>query len=380
MHLLDKLLWNDNIAHVFCLVRAPDSSTALARVREALDRNRVMKHLDAARHLGKLSAFPCDFSAPSLGLTPPLLNRFRSTVTHIIHNAWSVNFNQSLRSFEAQSIHSTHFLLVLATSPLLSAKPVFTFVSSIAAALRAGSDDQSVAEIFHPWEAVEDMGYAQSKWVGEQIPAAAAVHAHLLVRVGQVCGDTTHGIWNPAEAIPIVVQAALTIGALPGLGAAGHDEELSWLPVDVTAQALMDLTMLTGHRTRQGVFHVVNERRILWNAEFWPFLRQAGLEFQTVSHGEWVDLLQASDQDVKRNPPVRLLEFFRKRYGGSASSSSSSSATGKEAIFGTETTRDLAPVLRGGVVIDAALVEKFVKHWTEECWKVQSLRTVVQLR
>lgn len=54
--------------------------------------------------------------------------------------------------------------------------------------------------------------------------------------VGQVIGDTQHGVWNTTVAIPMIFQTTQTIGALPKL-----DERPSWLPVDVVAQSFGDI-------------------------------------------------------------------------------------------------------------------------------------------
>lgn len=63
-------------------------------------------------------------------------------------------------------------------------------------------------------------GYARSKLVTEHIIRAAAkstgIHARVL-RTGQLMGDVENGLWNSTEAIPLMIQSATTIGALPML-------------------------------------------------------------------------------------------------------------------------------------------------------------------
>ena len=64
------------------------------------------------------------------------------------------------------------------------------------------------------------MGYARSKLVAERIVQAAAETTGMtakVFRVGQIVGDTERGIWNTTEAIPLMIQSAKTIGALPAL-------------------------------------------------------------------------------------------------------------------------------------------------------------------
>lgn len=242
---------------------------------------------------------------------------------------------------------------------------------------RVKSAAAAIAESLHPWSAVaEGMGYGQSKWVAERMCAAASaaeigVDARVL-RVGQLCGDTAHGVWNTAEAIPTTVRAALTVGALPVVENE-DDEELAWLPVDVAARAVVELAFAdtAAEKAAAGgaaaavagggqfrVWHVENERLVRWNGEFLPALRKAGLVFDAVPAREWVRRLERSEQDAERNPPVKLLEFFRKRYG--------TVGTKPHPVFDMTQARKFAPSLRGGTPVDEELVGKFLRFWIEE--------------
>lgn len=360
MHLLHQLLRDEQVSIVYCLVRAPSHQAAHERVIAALGKARLLGTLLQDRHLLKIQAQPCNFSSEKLGLSEAFLAQARSHVTHIIHNAWSVNFNHSLRSFEQQCIRPMHFLLELAGQSFLNTKPIFTFISSIAVALHHISP---VPEILVPWSSVGSLGYAQSKWVGEQVAAAAAEKCNIPVRVarvGQVCGDTMHGMWNPSEAIPATVHAALTIGALPLIE--DGDESLSWLPADMAGSVIAQLAMLG--RTDVGtfrLFHVVNKQTLRWNAQFLSYLRKYGLQFETLPQSKWLRRLEASPQDVELNPPVKLLEHFRKKYGRPKSGAN-------DPVFDVSETSEHVRALRNGTCIDEELVGKFLRYWMQEAW------------
>ena len=66
----------------------------------------------------------------------------------------------------------------------------------------------------------QSMGYARSKWVAENLVALAAqtrgIRAESL-RIGQMVGDTVHGVWNETEAISLQLKGAQTIKAMPDL-------------------------------------------------------------------------------------------------------------------------------------------------------------------
>ena len=64
-----------------------------------------------------------------------------------------------------------------------------------------------------------EQGYAESKWVGERILAAANRDAGLqtvIVRIGQLCG-AANGKWNEREWFPSLVKGAQHIGCLPAV-------------------------------------------------------------------------------------------------------------------------------------------------------------------
>jgi thioester reductase-like protein len=67
---------------------------------------------------------------------------------------------------------------------------------------------------------VQGTGYARSKYVAEQIVHNVAretgANARVL-RIGQLVGDSKVGEWNTTEGIPLMLQTAITLGALPTL-------------------------------------------------------------------------------------------------------------------------------------------------------------------
>jgi nucleoside-diphosphate-sugar epimerase len=157
------------------------------------------------------------------------------------------------------------------------------------------------------------MGYAQSKLVAEHICQRAAAETGIaarVLRIGQVVGDTEYGIWNATEAIPLILQCAVTIGCVPKL-----DESPLWLPVDVVAEAVVEVSL--SERVGSGVLNVVNSRSFHWTRDLLPMLRKAlpGVGYEEVGRREWIRRLRESDPDGVANPPVKLLAFFEGKYG-----------------------------------------------------------------
>ncbi|KAK8247466.1 hypothetical protein HDK90DRAFT_43216 [Phyllosticta capitalensis] len=364
-HILSSLILRENVSRVVCPVRADDDQSALRRVESALRKMRLLSNLSAL-HMEKITALSSNLSDGHLGLSPSTYDSLLTSVTSIIHNAWPVNFNMNLQSFEQAGTRSTYNLLNLALRSHLQQKPTVVFISSLAAVLQA--TPLPIPERRHGWDGVAAMGYGQSKWVAEEICVAAAEKTGLntrVVRIGQVAGDTQHGIWSATEAFPSTVQCALTIGALPVVE--GADEELSWLPVDKTAATVVDLSLLdradagaVSAVPRFSLFHVANPCLLRWNQDFLPALKRQGLQFEALPQREWVQRLEANP-DVSRNPAYKLVDFFKQKYGQVSESS-------VQPTLDVTLTRQLSPSLREEARIDDGLVGRFLKYWVEEGW------------
>ncbi|KAL8645201.1 MAG: hypothetical protein Q9210_006841, partial [Variospora velana] len=228
-HLLSRLCSNDSVAKVYCLLRGPNP---LSRLRNSLaDRN---LNLDTS----KTTALTTDLSSRALGLNEATHAEIRSSVTHIIHAAWPVNFQLPLSSFEPH-VQGLHNLLDLSLSTPYTTPAKLLFCSSVSTALGTPLPAMIPEAIIEDLDHALEMGYGQSKLVSEHVVAAAVADAGAracVLRIGQVIGDTKFGMWNDVEAIPSVVRSALTMGVLPELKMA-----CEWLPVDTVADVVLEL-------------------------------------------------------------------------------------------------------------------------------------------
>jgi hypothetical protein len=158
-----------------------------------------------------------------------------------------------------------------------------------------------------------------------------------------------------------MIQTAQTIGALPAL-----DEEMTWLPVDIAATAIIELAGLTDAQTTapiDRVFHVLNPTRFHWTHEMLPALASAGLEFETLPTDRWMDRLRNSDRDPVKNPPIKLLNWFESKYG-----SKEGAAKTEVLVYSTDETIRASPTLDAVPdVLNKEYVSRFVDrlrgHW-----------------
>ena len=86
-----------------------------------------------------------------------------------IQNAWQVNFNLALQSFEPNIRGTRHLLDLAFSSTAPSGLPRFAFASSISVAGTSGLGEQLEEVSVRPEDAASTMGYGQSKLVAEKV-------------------------------------------------------------------------------------------------------------------------------------------------------------------------------------------------------------------
>ncbi|RYO53965.1 hypothetical protein AA0116_g10176 [Alternaria tenuissima] len=413
-HLLAQLVRNVDVDKVYALVRASSDFVALRRTLESLSARGLSP---TQEELEKIVALPADLSKPDFGLGIDRFERLSSDVGLVIHSAWAVNFNISVQSFEKEHIAAVKNLINLCQRDPYRGRPGSFFfcssVSSAAATPRPGTVPEGpVTDISH----VQRTGYARSKYVAEHIVlnAARRVGADARVlRVGQLVGDSKVGQWNTTEGIPLMIQTAVTLGALPAL-----DEEMSWLPVDHAARIILDCCDVPSEdpesdfdrysprdadfdpypvkelennptspvyspvgsdyiprgrrRPRRPsfveipppdlVYHVLNPTRFHWTRDMLPALAAAGFKFETLPTDQWMERLRNSEQDPKKNPPIKLLDWFESKYGHGSSTKNKGVL-----VYETEKTSAKSESMRAiPSVTDVEYVKKVIERLQEE--------------
>lgn len=374
--LLANLLKRPDVFKIYTLVRADTPAAAHARVLSALSSRNLLSNLEPV-HLNKLVALPGDFSLPTLGLEPSHLNDLLSSLTHIIHSAWAVNFNLGTLSFEAQHIRGVYNLLENIALRTTHNKPAaFYFCSSVSTA-SGTPKPATIAETQIPkLEHAQPMGYGRSKLVSERITHTAMQKTGMVARVlriGQLSGDSVNAVWNDTEAIALMIRSALpsSAGCLPDL-----NETPSWLPVDNAAEvieevALADSTCEKRVEDADLVYHVLNPKTFSFKKQLIPMLKthQIMPTFDIVSTREWLDRLRASQDDLTKNPSKKLIDFWEGKYGTTTVPVLEASAQDEEKInkgLSFETTRTVEDSKTLGQVMDpvsSGLMDRIVSVW-----------------
>ncbi|RPD79527.1 acetyl-CoA synthetase-like protein [Lentinus tigrinus ALCF2SS1-7] len=257
----------------------------------------------------KFQLVEAELDVPGFGISTTLLDEIRDRVTHIVHNAWKVDFKLGLSSFESD-LQAIRNLVELSLSSRHTAPPKIVFISSVGVFSRCTMSPPIPEVPVEPSSAVES-GYSASKWVAEKLLQNVSEHKGIpttIVRLGQVCGNRL-GHWNEKEWFPAMIKSALFTHSLPDV-----DGTASFIPSYPAARALVEMRNSTSP-----ILHLVHPRPVSWHALITPIA--AELRIPLVPYSTWLSALERSAADgfaanaevdaMRQNPALRLLEFFR---------------------------------------------------------------------
>lgn len=225
-YLLYSLLCRESVTKVYCLNR----SEAETRQKKGFEEKGLQ--LDASVWKEKVEFLQTSFDEPRLGLSDEKYTELLESVDVIIHNAWKVNFNHSVDSFEATHIRGIRHFVDFSLNSRHNTH--IHFVSSIGT---VGGWTPEMGDLV-PEKPMEDtsvvlpQGYSESKHIAERICLEASQLSLVpttVYRVGQIAGPTTtNGLWNPHEWLPTLIATSKAIGKIPQkLGSMTVD----WVPV-----------------------------------------------------------------------------------------------------------------------------------------------------
>ncbi|CAL1709603.1 unnamed protein product [Somion occarium] len=368
-HLLAVLLEEPKITKVYTLNRG---NHVVHRQKVSFeDKQLPVDLLDTP----KLTQLAADLSREDLGLEPDMLDEIKSSATHFIHNAWKVDFNLSLSSFEGQ-IAATRRLVDLLTQ--FNHNVRFMFTSSIAVAsgwdLSRGAVPETVIDNAETLSKVGG-GYGPSKYVVEHLLAKIKQHGILdatSLRVGQVSGSTKTGAWNTAEWIPSIIKSSIALGCLPTL-----DGVVSWIPMDSIARAIVDFALAPSALPE--VLNIVNPNSVPWNNVFGSVadvLSGTGKPLPLVPFAEWLAKIEAASpnattKDFEQIPAIKLLSFLRSL---SHSHVDALAEAGGNPSCSTELSQSLSLAIKDAPQIDRGQVELCLSYWSSRQYIIRDVQ------
>ncbi|KAF4310078.1 putative nrps-like enzyme [Botryosphaeria dothidea] len=354
-YILSDLIASPSVAHVYCLNRSDSAATRQAQSFE---------ERDAPTDFSKVTFLRTDFSQARFGLDQETYNKLAAEATIFIHNAWAVDFNHALTSYEPTHIAGTRRVVDFSLHSQFRTHIVF--ISSIASVANWGAIGSGpVPETFIDNDSAPlPQGYGESKHVAGRILAEAARTAGVpasIMRCGQLAGPRQpRGCWNRHEWLPSIVHTSKNMGLVPAN--LGNQDAVDWVPMDAAARTVVECAFkrLTTQQDRLlDVFHVVNPRVVSWHTlvpVIKEFYGKQGVQLEAVEFQEWMKALRAvplTKEEIEAKPGVKLIDFYEglKTEGGALPPMSTS-----HTVESSECLRDLKEV-------DAALFENWCKQW-----------------
>ncbi|KAI0051407.1 acetyl-CoA synthetase-like protein [Auriscalpium vulgare] len=351
--ILHTLLCDPRVDKIYAFNRKGSAAPFVRQTASYNERGLDLSILRASVSSGRLEFHEVEVNLHNFGLASEVYDTIHKTTTLIIHNAWVLNFNWSLATFEPVHIKGLRNMVDFCiTSPLVT-PPRVAFTSSIASAGAMTSGPVPETPLDDPAVCLAQ-GYARSKFVGERLLDIAAQAANirtLAFRIGQISGDSVHGIWNATDNVPILMRGCQALGAIPR----DWPPVVSWVPVDTVAHTIVDVC--TDLTRGAGTFHVANPQPTPW-ADLIPVLTRALVPdgktaFEVINMREWIDRLTASEQSAEANPAIRLIAFFENNLAG----------RGIRCRLAIEKTKEVSPALREVSAVDERVFSQYLEYW-----------------
>ena len=358
-YLLERLASCKTIKRIYCVNRSSDSEQ---RQDRALASRGLKLHSDRNRVVYVTS----DMSKSDLGLEHSVYSDIIDNVELIIHNAWQVDFNLSLDSYEHSHVGGVRNLIEMAIKSTHQAAIFFissiSSVSNYSARERAQVPEETIKDFTVP----QRMGYAESKYIAERLLDIAAANCNVPVsvcRVGQIAGPIrgSEGMWNKQEWLPSLVLSSRHLGVIPD--SLGGVETVDWIPIDILSDIITELALQPSDALGSDgkTYHAVNPSKTTWAALLPHVLAALGPTVHAIPLSEWVKRLRASAEtatsegDLAINPAIKLMEFYEGLLSGE---SSVASLETRETSKASRTLRDLGPV-------QGKWMAKWIEQWKE---------------
>ena len=247
-----------------------------------------------------------DLAQPLLGLDELQFQAIASQIDVIYHNGAWVHHTLPYSTLKAANVLGTQEILRLASQNQL--KPVH-FISTTSV---FGSTGHEGIKVVREQDSLDNSqvsanGYAQSKWVAEQLVNTARDRGIpvCIYRPGRISGHSQTGVFNPNDFLYKLIVGCVQLGSAPA-----GDESFDLAPVDYVSQAIVYLSKQKASLNK--TFHVVNLQLLDSNLLI-DSMRSLGYPIQQISYDRWRTELLNIARHSPEHPLYPLVPFFPAR-------------------------------------------------------------------
>lgn len=282
-HLLAYLISTLN-AQVLCIVRASSQKEAHARVIQNLEEQGI-----SGIDLSRLQVIPGDVSLPHLGMDTDEYMFMQQFVDVVIHAAAIVNLAYPYSLLEAANVQGTANIIEFAIGGRLKA---LHYISTDGIFPEKGDPGIHREDEVPPHELLHT-GYAQTKWVSEQLVESIRKMGlpTVIYRIGNVSGPQTGSGWNANDSNLLFLRACLERKAVPM-----ENWQMEFTPVDFLTKfignCLTDLEIANGK-----TYHLINSHKLSLD-EIANFANKMNFSVQRVDRKAWCKTGNTGADDI----------------------------------------------------------------------------------
>ena len=282
-HLLAEIL-RTRSPKISCIVRASDDTIAWNRIKNALQTWNLWEDSFASR----FDAFSGDVCKPFLGLSTERYLCLARRVDTVYHSAAAVSFIAPFRELEKVNVTGTIEILRFAST--LTQKRL-TYISTLSVFFGAGKKrlDRGMEVSVRDLHSDIVTGYAQSKWVSEQLVLEyARLGGQVLVlRPGRLLGNTQSYKCPRDDFTVRLIASILETGVAPDLNELGLGNwQIDLTPVDFCARLVHRLSL----RGETGIRHIINMDTISFEA----IVNSLAPSIEWMPYKQWLQLVAQS--------------------------------------------------------------------------------------
>ncbi|TGO28793.1 hypothetical protein BPAE_0023g00580 [Botrytis paeoniae] len=343
--LLSTLLPNLRISRIYCLNR-----NVSARVtQESILANRGIE----SSLFSKLHFMTVKMDSPNLGLSFSDYKMLVDDIDIIIHNAWKVDFNLSLQSFEIPYLRSVRNVTEVCLNSKKGAR--LCFVSSVSAVMDVMEGDLIQEEPARDFETAFKLGYGESKAISGSTSAIDPP-------------------WPKQEWLYPILLASKTLCLLPQ-----QLTPIDWVSIDLAAAIISKISASYGDASSISeakyssesedekniqVYNIVNPAPISWDllVEILQerFGKDSGRQIKILPLREWVEEIEkySANLDVKTmgiEATLKAALKMIKRLGNGKAID--------DVRYMTDKSKRASGTMRGMKGIDREMIEMWLRQW-----------------
>jgi amino acid adenylation domain-containing protein/thioester reductase-like protein len=277
-------------ANIYCLVRANSLEAGKARIRKNLEECKLWREELSDR----ITPVIGDLAKPLLGLKEQEFQEMAGTIDAIYHNGAFVNLVYPYSALKAANVLGTQEILRLAskikTKPVHFISTLDVFESDVCAGIIAIREDDRP----YSGEGLAG-GYAQSKWVAEQLIATARERGipTCIYRPGMIAGHSQTGVSNLEDLNCRMLKGFIQLKSAPSL-----DMAIDMTPVDYVSGAIAYLSQQSESLGK--AFHLFNPHPLHLN-KLVKTVRSFGYNLQTIAYEKWQEALNNATKQSQNN-------------------------------------------------------------------------------